>query len=179
MKNNKNSTWLSLTVITFLLFIIAFFAIGFKFSGEDSTIITLTTIAEKIKDAGDGIAGYVKNTYGLLVSTLVFISITIILVITKWVLNELNIKTRLHQRYWDILFLSIIGLSVILTIAGVSLYIDRSVADGLTIDSGRAAGLLILIILTIPLNSIPLFLSNENTDGDETEVVVGEIVIEA
>jgi len=176
MKNPKNSIWLNLTVIFFLMFIIALFAIGFKFDqGKDNaTLLTLSDLITESKK--DGAQSFYRSSAALMVTGLILSAINMILVGTKWVLDELNVKTKMKQAYWDYLFMGINGLAVIFIIAGTSLYVDKYKTDTAFTDrqleTGRIAGLFILTLLTTPISSIPLFMANPkdepttvNTEG--------------
>jgi len=177
MKNPKNSIWLNLTVIFFLMFIIALFAIGFKFDQgkENPTLLTLSDLISESKK--DGAQSFYRSSAALLVTGLILAAINVILVGTKWVLDELNIKTKMKQAYWDYLFMGINGLAVIFIIAGTSLYVDKYKTDDAfkdrTLETGRIAGLIILTLLTTPISSIPLFMANPK-DEPTTDSVEGD-----
>lgn len=152
----KNISLLGIAGISFIFFIISAFAFGFKPKGSG-----LKIDLDDLKNA----ASFGKDTYGLMVAGLVFISIAIILAgILVWLsMPKTSVDNKDKVVKWmQISIFGIILLSTILVLAGESLFLNKSLPSGGKLgdywDAGIAAGMLIFTLIPLPLLVIPFFI---------------------
>jgi len=161
MKNQfKNILWIIIAAGSLTLLVIALTLVGFKINSTLGSI--QTSISSTITDIIDQsqkqwVATYIRDSAGLLISGLTISSITVLLTLTKLLLDLFKVNTKIAPKIWDYGFLVLIITSAVLTIAGSALYIDETVKriSTLSADGGVTSAMFILEIVPIPLALVP------------------------
>jgi hypothetical protein len=159
----KNYLWLGLSVLTLIFFIISTMAFGFQGANGGSRM-DLTDLGKLVDGSlAAGVPAFYTDSYGLMVSGLVFAGLTVGLAIVMTVLNTDNVNLKNKQStisimQWSVAFLLL--LSFILTFSGELLFLLKNL-DGTNLnfgdvwDKGNTAGLLIFTLLPLPLLAVP------------------------